>query len=107
MRKPQEEHPSSSLSFIISSQLRITAACVLGLQPGARGENTSPMSGLLRCVIWILVFGDDNMQMSCSGGGVQKRQSCQPAQSDVPCFYSYRKCNYQRVTLCRFHCNLR
>lgn len=69
MRKPREEHPSSSPSFIISFQLRITAARVLGLQPGAPVGKTSPKSGLLRRVIWILVFGDDNMQMSCSGGG--------------------------------------
>lgn len=68
MQKPQEELPSSSLSFIISFQLRITAAPVLGLQPGACGENSSPKSKLPRCMIWSLVFGDDNMQMSPSWG---------------------------------------
>lgn len=67
MQKPQEEYPSSSLSFVISFQLRIMAARVLGLQPGACGENNSPKSRLLRCMIWSLVFGD-NMQMSRSWG---------------------------------------
>lgn len=38
---------SSSLTCIISFQLRITAAHVLGLQPGACGENHSPTSRLL------------------------------------------------------------
>lgn len=38
---------SSSLSFIISFQSRITAAYVLGLLPAACGENSSPESVLL------------------------------------------------------------
>lgn len=38
------------------------------------------------------------------GGGGEP--SCQPAQPPVPCFYSYRRCNYQRVTLCGLRCNL-
>lgn len=75
MQKPQEGHLSSSLSFIISFQLRITAARVLGLRPGACEENNPPKSRLLRCMIWSLVFGDDNTQMSRSFGGKDRAVS--------------------------------
>lgn len=68
MQKPQEEHLSSSPSFIFSFQSRITAARVLGPRPGACGESSRPKSRLLRCMIWSLVFGDDNMQMNRSWG---------------------------------------
>lgn len=36
----------------------------------------------------------------------EKDKAVSLVESDVPCFYSYSKCNYQRVTLCGFHCNL-
>ena len=49
------------LSFIIIFQSRITAAYVLGLQPGACGENSFPKSRLPRYKTWSPDLGDGNL----------------------------------------------
>lgn len=82
--------PASSLVFIIRFQLRTIAARVLG-SACASGESSSPESRL-PAGAWRSVLGAGSIQMSFLGE-TELSAGLRPC----PCFYSYSKCNHQRV----------